>query len=61
MSRPKFLDRPSLWTRTPRTDQTPADYACACDIPTPHRFGWVNWSMLIMAAAVLLAIYFGVL
>ena len=27
--RPKFLDRPAVWTRTPRTSSNPIDDACA--------------------------------
>ena len=61
MTRPHFLDRPSLWTRTPRTDQTPAEYSASIHRDMPPRFGWANWAMLLMAALVLLAIYFGVL
>lgn len=31
MTRPAFLSRPGVWIRTPRTAQTPADYACAVE------------------------------
>lgn len=29
MTRPAFLSRPGVWTRTARTAQSPTDYACA--------------------------------
>ena len=29
MTRPAFLSRPGIWTRTARTAQSPTDYACA--------------------------------
>ena len=31
MTRPAFLSRPGVWTRTARTAQSRADYACAVE------------------------------
>lgn len=31
MTRPAFLSRPGIWTRTARTAQSPVDYACAVE------------------------------
>lgn len=31
MNKPDFLDTPAAWMRTPRTHQSPCEYACAIE------------------------------
>jgi hypothetical protein len=50
MTRPAFLTRPGVWIRTPRTGQTPTDYACAVQHNVKPR---TPWSMADVAIAVL--------
>ena len=59
MTRPNFLLRPGAWTRTARTGQSPADYACAVQrsIPTPMRAA--DLVIAALAVATLAAIALG--
>ena len=48
MTRPAFLSRPGVWTRTARTAQSRADYACAVEHSIPRR-SWhaAEWVILL--------------
>ena len=54
--RPEFLTRPHDWTRSSRTGQSPADYACAVQ----HNVRPAKWhpaELVFMAMAVLFLIF----
>ena len=59
--RPKFLDQPYFSTRTPRVDQTPAQYADPLDFPAVRNreWSWIDWSTLVLAVAVGVGIWRG--
>ena len=51
MTRPAFLSRPGVWTRTARTAQSQADYACAVEHNvkrgTWHAAEWVTLALFV--------------
>lgn len=49
--RPRFLDQPYEWTRTPRTGDSRVNYASPVTIPTARRWGLVD---LVYAIALVL-------
>jgi hypothetical protein len=59
MTRPAFLSRPGVWTRTARTDQSAADYACAIE-HNAKRTVWhpAEWVMLALFAGFVASIIF---
>ncbi|MBK7024454.1 MAG: hypothetical protein IPH41_13450 [Sulfuritalea sp.] len=59
MTRPAFLSRPGVWTRTARTAQSQADYACAVE-HNVKRTAWhpAEWVTLILFACFLAALIF---
>jgi hypothetical protein len=59
MTRPAFLSRPQVWTRTARTAQSQADYACAVE-HNVKRTGWhaAEWVTLAMFICFLAALIF---
>ena len=49
MTRPTFLSRPGVWTRTARTAQTDTDYACAVEHNVkPRTWHPAEWVMLVL-------------
>ena len=54
MSRPAFLQRPELWTRTPRTIQSAVDQACAVE----HNVSPISTTERV--AGVILAVVLGI-
>jgi hypothetical protein len=54
MTRPAFLTSPGTWVRTPRTDQTPAEYASA--VTVYQAVGSVQRAILGWLAAVCAAV-----
>ena len=59
MTRPAFLSRPGVWTRTARTAQSQADYACAVE-HNVKRTGWhaAEWVTLALFAGFVASIIF---
>ena len=59
MTRPTFLSRPGVWTRTARTAQSPTDYACAVE-HNVKRTGWhaAEWVTLALFVGFLAALIF---
>ena len=51
MTRPAFLSRPGVWTRTARTAQSQTDYACAVQ-HNVKRSGWHPAEWVFIAAFV---------
>ncbi len=60
MTRPAFLSRPGVWTRTARTAQTDTDYACAVQHNIKPRRSWhpAEWVMLALFAGFVASIIF---
>ena len=54
MTRPHFLDRPTLWAKAPRVAQTPVEYASAVTIH--QAVGSVTRAILGWLAAVCAAV-----
>ena len=46
MTRPAFLSRPGVWTRTARTAQSQADYACAVEHNVKRTWHPAEWVMM---------------
>lgn len=46
MAKPTFLDCPPRYTRTPRTDQSAADYGSAVERPRDTGYGWLWWATI---------------
>ena len=59
MTRPAFLSRPGVWTRTARTAQSQADYACAVE-HNVKRTGWhaAEWVTLLLFAGFVASLIF---
>ena len=58
MTRPAFLSRPGVWTRTARTAQSRADYACAVEHNVKRTWHPAEWVTLILFACFLAALIF---
>ena len=59
MTRPTFLSRPGVWTRTARTAQTDTDYACAVEHNVkPRTWHPAEWVMLALFAGFVASIIF---
>lgn len=56
--RPEFLNRPGVWTRTPRVSQSPAEYAESIHKAEVKRQGEAADSVIAWAAVMFLIVWF---
>ena len=59
MTRPAFLSRPGIWTRTARTAQSQTDYACSVERNVkPSKWHPAEWVTLALFAGFVASIIF---